>query len=129
MFRGWLGRSCDQTFQEIRVPAFVNQTKEIDRATLNLIADEEGERLRPAAGKAVWANVVAAAPANDFARLPGNALAEGASQPPGDFTILGFFPKQVGAELPAEDRFQSGLPKTSSNVRPESLPEIKSFSR
>lgn len=111
------------------MPAFVDQTQETDRVALNLVVDEERERLRPAAGKAVRANMVAPAPTDDFACLSSDAFAEGACQPLGDFMIPFFLANQVVAELAAEDRLHSGLPKTSSNVRPESFPETKSFSR
>ncbi len=111
------------------MPSFVYQTEKIKRVTLKPVVDEERERLCPAAGKSVRANVVAAAPANDLACLPRDTLVEGASQPLGDFTILFLLAKQVGAKLPAEDSLHCGPPNTSSNVRPESLPEIKLFSR
>lgn len=111
------------------MPAFVNQSKEINRVALNLVLVEKWERLRPAAGKAVRANMVAAAPADDFAGLSRDALMEGASQPFGDFTIFALLANQVLAELPAKDRLHRGLPKTFSNVRPESLPETRSSSR
>ncbi len=111
------------------MPAFVDQTQEVNGLTLNLVVDEEWERLRPAAGKTVWANVVTAAPADDFTCLPRDALVEVARQPLGDFMILALLANQVVAELPAEDRLHCGRPKTSSNVRPGSLPETKSSSR
>lgn len=111
------------------MPAFVNQPKEINRVILDLVADVERERLQPAAGKAVRADVVAAAPANDLACLPRDAFVENAGQSLGNFTVLALFACQVIAKLPAENRLHSRLPKTSSNVSPESLPVTKFLSR
>ncbi len=111
------------------MPAFVDQTKEINRVFLNLVVDEEGERLRPSAGKTVRANMVAAAPADDFTGLPRDPFMKRTRQPLGDFAISSLLANQVVPETPAEDRLHCGLLKTSSNARPESLPEIKSFRR
>ena len=68
--------------------AFVNQTKEVNRVALHLIVNVVGEWFRPATGKAMRANMVATAPANDLSRLPRDAFVKSASQTLGNFTIL-----------------------------------------
>ena len=65
----------------------------------------------------------------EFAGLPRDAFVEVATQPLRDFTVPVALANQVVAEPAAEDRLHRGLPKTSSNVRPESLPETKSSRR
>lgn len=60
------------------MPTFVDQAQEVNRLTLDLIIDVERKRLGPAAGKAVRADMVAAAPANDLTRLPSDAFVESA---------------------------------------------------
>ena len=109
--------------------AFVNQTQEVNRVTLHLVADVVRERFRSAAGKAIQADVVAAAPANDLSCLPRDTFMESTGKALGNFVILGPLAGQVFAKPAAENRLHCGLPKTSANVRPESLPESKSLSR
>lgn len=111
------------------MPAFVDQTKGVNRVALDLIVNEERKRLRPAAGKTVRANVIAATPADEFAGLPREAFVEVTRQPLRDLAIPVGFAQKIIAEPPAKDCFHRGLPKTSSKVRPESLPETKSSSR
>jgi hypothetical protein len=77
----------------------------------------------------VRTDVIAAAPADDFTRLPGDAFAQFAGQAVGDFAVFCLRGKQVGLEPRAENCFQAGAPKTCSKLKPASLPEIKSSSR
>lgn len=99
---------------------FVDQAQKVNRLTLNLVVDVERKRLGSAAGKAVRADMVAAAPANDLTRLPSNAFVESVRQPVGNFAILFSLASQVIAKPAAENRLHSGWPKTSGNVSPES---------
>lgn len=95
------------------MPAFVDQAQKVNRVTLNMVVNVEGKRLRPTAGKAMRANMVAAAPANDFTRLPCDTFMKCTGQPLGNFTIPAFLARQVIAKLPAENRLHRGRPKTS----------------
>ena len=58
------------------MPSFVNQAKEVEGVALNLIVEVKWEGPRPPAWKSMGTDVVAAAPADDLARLAGDAFAE-----------------------------------------------------
>ena len=111
------------------MPSFVDQSEKIDRVTLSLVIKVKWEGLRPAAGKSMRTNVIAPLPTNDLSHLPSDTFPERAGQSLGNLLISAFFSLQVVAKLAAENRLHSGLPKTSSNFRPESLPETRSFNR
>jgi hypothetical protein len=91
----------------------VDQTKEVNRVTPHIIVDVEWKRLYPPTRKAVWPDVVSAAPTNNLTRLSRNALVESASQSFGNLSVLCFLARQVIAEPSAENRLHNELPKTS----------------
>ena len=92
--------------------ALVNQAEKPNRVVPHLVIDVEGKRFGASARKAVGADMISAAPPNDFTRLPGNPFAEFARQPVGDDAVLGFGFRQVSLETGAENRFHAGDLKT-----------------
>jgi len=66
------------------MPAFMDQTKTINLVPLNLIVDEERERLCTAARKPMRADMVAPTPTDDFSRRPCDALMKRTAQPLGN---------------------------------------------
>ena len=69
-----------QLFQEIRMPAFVDQTQEVDGFAPDLVVDEEREGFGTPARKAVRANVVTSSSPDDLRALTRHAFAKGTGQ-------------------------------------------------
>jgi hypothetical protein len=109
--------------------SFVDEAKEVDRVAFNLITKVEGKGLGAAAGKTVWADVIATARENDFARFFRNLAMERIGKIFRGFAIAGFLAGQIVAKKPAEDRLHRGCPNTCANVSPESAPDVNASNR